>query len=197
MTRGKRSWCQRPSWLVPLGIAGLILFGLAGFKIASESGLKREMEAIRAKGLPTNPRELDAWYARVPIEENAALKFLEARVEFVEANDLGAIDWRAIPHDKRLNSETVRLLKSHSEKNVETLRLMRAASEFKRSRYPTDLSRAPDLDFKHLSPINGLAQLARWEAVLQSEEGNAEAALDALKSGFGVARTEAQEQLMF
>ena len=199
MNPEQRSWWRRPSRSAPAVILTLVVIGLVGFRMASRSGLNREMEEIRAKGLPTNPKELDEWYAAVPAMENAGLKLLEARDVFVEAEragDPGEVDWREIPHGEALDAETIGILEAHLGKNAETLRLMREAAKMERSRYPTDLSKAPDIKFDHLIPLKTLAQLARWEAVLKAERGDAAGAVEALKNGFAVAHTLAQEPLL-
>ena len=84
MSRAKRKWWRNPVVVVPLGMVVLGVIGVVGFRMAAARGLEREMEAIRARGLPTNPEEVDRWYAAVPKEENAALKILEAYDKHVE-----------------------------------------------------------------------------------------------------------------
>ena len=137
MTPFGRSGWRRPSRFIPLAVLGVVVFGAIGFFVASKTGLNRELANIRAKGLPTNPKELDAWYPKLPANENAALKLLEARDQFVAAGggrDPSEISWSEIPHDKPLEAQTVAILKVHLEKNATTLRLMQEASELQNSR---------------------------------------------------------------
>lgn len=199
MNPGQRKWWQRPWRIIPVALLFLAALGAVGYLAASKTGLKRELAAIRAKGLPTNPKELDAWYAKVPVEQNAAIKIIEAHSEFVaagEGRDPSEISWSEIPHDASLDATTVAILRFHLDRNTKTLRLLREASKLKRSRYPTDLSRSPDVSFTHLVPAKNLAQLARWEAVYQAERGDAAAALEAFRSGFAICHTLAQEPLL-
>jgi hypothetical protein len=176
-------------------LLALVIFGWVGFRFASKSGLNREIEQIRAKGLPTNPKELDAWYSAVPSAENAALKFLEAASVFVAPpRDRNPVDvhFGKIPHTQALDEKTIAILEEHVEKNEETLRLMREAAKMRRSRYPMDLSRAPDIKLDHLGHSRQLALLAHREAMLKAERGDRAGAIEALKNGLAVAHTLAQ-----
>jgi hypothetical protein len=113
MNPGQRTWWGRPFRAGLAAVLALAAVGLAGVRFASKSGLNREMEEIRTKGLPGNPKELDAWYAAVPAAENAGLKLMEARDVFVEAakaSDPGEVDWTAIPHDAALDAKTMFIL---------------------------------------------------------------------------------------
>src|SRR5215204_5451141 len=80
----ERAKWKRPSRLIPVVLAGLVVIGAVGFRVGSKGGLERELAEIRAKGLPTNPTELDKWYAAVPADENAGVKFLAAHDVYVE-----------------------------------------------------------------------------------------------------------------
>ena len=199
MSSTQRNGWLRPARVVPALFFALAAIGLVGVRMASQGGLNREMKEIRTKGWPTNPKELDAWYAGVPAAENAGLKFLEARDLFVEpghGSDPGEVDWREIPHNQALDAKTTAILQAHLGKNGETLRLRHEAAKWERSRYPIDLSRAPDLKIDHLLGLKRLAQLARWDALLKAERGDAAGAAEALKNGFAVAHTLAQEPLL-
>src|SRR5688572_28488526 len=84
MRKAKRKWWRKPVVVVPLGMVVLGVIGVVGFRMAAARGLEREMAAIRARGLPTSPEELNAWYVAVPKEENFALKVLAACERYVE-----------------------------------------------------------------------------------------------------------------
>src|SRR4051794_21364772 len=97
----QKHWWRRPSRAIPAVLLAFVAIAFVGIKLASRSGLNRELEKIRAKGWPTNPKELDAWYAAVPAEENAGLKFLEAGGALVEPSNggnPGDLNWRDIPN---------------------------------------------------------------------------------------------------
>ena len=199
MAANPRKGWRKPSRIIPLVILALVSFGAVGIKVTSRSGLQREFEMIRAKGLPTNPKELDAWYAAVPDAENAGLKVLEAGKVYVAPSkgiNPGDIDWRALPHRQPLDATLRTMLETHLAKNRAVLKLIHDATPLERSRYPTDISKAPSITFDHLVRVKNLTQLSRWEAVLKAEQGDAEGAARALKSGFALANTLAQEPLL-
>jgi hypothetical protein len=66
MNSSQKTWWSRPSRAISAFAVLLVAIGFGGFKVVSKHGLNRAMEEIRAKGLPTNPKELDAWYETVP-----------------------------------------------------------------------------------------------------------------------------------
>ena len=78
MNPKQKRWWKRPSVWISSVIFVLLLTGLLGAKISSKYGLKREIETIRARGLPTTLVELDAWHKHVPDQENLALALIEA-----------------------------------------------------------------------------------------------------------------------
>jgi hypothetical protein len=110
--------------------------------------------------------------------------------------DPGTVDWRAIRSDEALSAETVEMLESALAKNEETLTRMIQAARLKKSRFPADWSKAPDTLLPHLSKMKTLANLARWEAVLKAERGDAAGALEGLKIGYALTHTLAQEPLL-
>jgi hypothetical protein len=199
MNPTQRSWWSRPSCAVLAFILLLVVVGLGAFRVASKHALNRTLEEMHAKGLPMNPKELDAWYETVPVAENAGVKLLEAYAVFVEPkkeSDPGEVDWKKFPLGAALDGETIRILETHIGNNAEALRLMAQAAKMERSRYPIDLSKAPDITLNHLMGLKRLVQLARWNAVLKAEKGDAAGAAEALKDGFAVAHTLAQEPML-
>src|SRR5688572_5834331 len=78
------AWKRRRRW-VPLAAVALVLSGFFGVHLAAKMAVRRELNAIRARGLPTTCLELDTWYKHVPASENAALIFLNAGALRVDA----------------------------------------------------------------------------------------------------------------
>jgi hypothetical protein len=192
-----RSWWRRPGWIIPLAVVALVVIGIVGARVTARAGLKRELAAARAKGLPTNPKELDAWYAAVPAAENAALKVMEAQGLLVEEpEELKELRWSALESDDRLNPLFTVRLEEHLRKNEETLKLLHEAAELKRSRYPTDLSKGSETSFIHIFRIKQLAELLRFEAAFRAERGDSPGTVKALRSGFALAGTLAEEPVL-
>src|SRR5687768_7336010 len=79
----KAPW-RRPAVWVPLVL--VLFFGgsAALYYFNSKSEVEAELAAIRKRGLPTSPVELERWYKRVPAESNAALVLQEAYSLHVE-----------------------------------------------------------------------------------------------------------------
>jgi len=198
MNNARKGW-KRPGRLVPLALVLLVILGFTAFRIASRSGVKRQIEALRAKGFPTTEVELDKWYARVPAGENAAIAFLDAYAYYVEPvrtnnpsenNKVKMSLGQPLPP---LLAEQVKFLLS---RNRETIQALHAGAELTRSRYPIDMTRGFATLLPHLAQLKRLGQLLKWEAIQQSTEGNPEAALKAIKSGFAVAASLDDEPIL-
>src|SRR5687768_2993851 len=125
-TMSNKSW-KRPSRLVPLALVLLAIFAFTAYRFAARSGVKREIEAIRARGLPTTLLELDKWYRAVPASENAALAFLDAYALYVapgstnnpsENNKVKMVLGQPLPPQL---AEQVKLLLSKNHETIEEL----------------------------------------------------------------------------
>src|SRR5437773_9707031 len=66
-------------------IAGALVLALVLVRITQRHQAQARLETIRKAGFPASLDELNSWYAIVPWEENAALKFLEAADSKVDA----------------------------------------------------------------------------------------------------------------
>ncbi|HEX7860731.1 MAG TPA: hypothetical protein VF773_10420 [Verrucomicrobiae bacterium] len=189
----------RPRRLIPLALLLLILLAVIGLKLSSRSSLERELAAIRAQGLPTNPIELDRWYTHVPASSNAALKFLEAYQHIVSPppkENPDMIGLKDIPHDQPLDLNSKRIVEEHVTKNKETLQVLHEAARFPLSRYPAEIHKAPEFNSTHLSPVMQLIRLLRWEAIIAAEQKDSAAASQALQTGFALGQTLAREPLL-
>src|SRR5687768_11665920 len=156
MSRPKKKWWRSPVVVVPLGMVVLGVIGVVGFRMAAARGLKREMTAIRARGLPTNPEELNAWYVMVPAEENFALKVLEAGARLVEPSsrlDPLKYSLRDTPDGEALSDEVAEAAVDYAEKNREVLEEIHQSAGLKRSRYPVGLSDSKASKVDHLGKV--------------------------------------------
>src|SRR5687768_17216060 len=75
---------KRPGRWIPLAVLTILVVSAVAYRIASGSGVKRQVAEIKARRLPVSPGELDLWYRRVPATSNAALAYLEAYSFFVQ-----------------------------------------------------------------------------------------------------------------
>jgi hypothetical protein len=197
-TMSNRSW-KRPSRLVPLALVLLVILAFTAYRIAARSGVKREIEAIRARGLPTTLLELDKWYRVVPASENAAIAFMDAYALYVapvstnnpsENNKVKMVLGQPLPPQL---AEQVQMLLS---KNRETIEELHKAAELKQSRYPIDMTRGFATLLPHLVNLKRMGQLLGWEAVQQSADGNKAATLKAIQSAFAVAASLDEEPIL-
>ena len=194
MIDGNERWRRPGRW-----VAGLVFVFVVGsviaYRVASTSGVKQEVEAIRKRGLPTSPRELDDWYRRVPQKENAAMAYVDAYLSYItpkkNPSEMGGgktLLGQALPE------EMAEAVAEHVGRNAETLAKIHAASNFKASRYPVDLSRGFETLLPHLSQVKQMVQLVKWEAI-QFSEGAGDKAVKSLKSGFALAASLEEEPL--
>src|SRR5687768_4037223 len=84
VTVERKALWRRPAVWVPLVL--VLFFGgsTALYYLNSKSAVEAELAAIKKRGFPTSPVELEAWYKRVPAESNAALVLQEAYSLHVE-----------------------------------------------------------------------------------------------------------------
>ena len=185
--------------LVPVALVLLVVVTFTAYRIVSRSGVKREVEALRARGLPTTLLELDKWYRVVPASENAAIAFMDAYALYVapastnnpsENNKMKRVLGEPLPQQL---AEQVKMLLS---KNRETIEELHKAAELTQSRYPIDMTRGFATLLPHLAQLKRLGQLLGWEAVQQSADGSKDAALKALKSAFAVAASLDEEPIL-
>jgi hypothetical protein len=189
MNPAPKRWWRRPMWLILFALVALFAAGLVGSKLASSRGLNRQLEAVRAEGLPTTPVELDAWYKQVPASENIALAILDAHLKHVrpaeDRDPMMMYSWRDIRRSERLPPLFAAAAADYVGKNPETIELLQAAASRKRSRYPVDLSQTRRGN-SMLAPVKGMAQLLRWDIIVKAENGDAEGARASIRAGFAI-----------
>ena len=193
-----RKW-RRPKFWVPAAL--IVFFVVAGvaMRFASTSAANQRLEAIRKEGLPANSLELDTWYKRVPLSDNAAEAILLATFHRVapaagknpNGNSMDEFVTRGPVPPKLAEAiaEYVRANAAAIEKLEEAVRLSG-------SRYPVDLTKGAAITIGHLSPVKDLAFLMKWAAVQGSLEGKPDVAVRHLKTGFAIAGTLALEPLL-
>jgi hypothetical protein len=181
---------RRLKRLALLTVAFLVL--LVASSIAMRAHTKRAMErelyAIRDRGFPTSPQEVNAWYASVAADENSALVILKAHDFYVEA---GANDPRELSEGlvlgETLPPKLAGAIANFVERNGRALAELHRASQLPKSRYPVDLTPGIASLLPHLTRVKSLAELLKWEAIYHSARGNRTDAVRAIESGFGIA----------
>jgi hypothetical protein len=185
----KRSW-RRPVWLSLFALVALLILGPLGAKLASARTLNRQIDIIRAQGLPATPRELDAWYKTVPASENLALAILEAHAKYIEPSEdrnPGLMySWRDHKKGEKLPPLVAGAAADYVGRNAETIALLHDASSLKQSRYHVDLSQGVTASNSKLAAVKAMASLLRWDAILRAENGDAAGARATIRAGFAL-----------
>ena len=185
---------------MPMVIVFLAVIALIALRATANSGAKGEVAAIRARGLPVNEKELNAWYKPVPAAENAALLFAAAAAEYVEPPASMNPSLRArmaeLTPGEPLPDELKEAVALLVEENEVTLQKIDAAAKLKASRYPIDLSQGFATLLPHLANLKKLAQLSSWAAVQRSGEEKPGEAVRILANGFALAASLEEEPLV-
>src|SRR5688572_27883400 len=140
VTGSKALWRQPKVW-VPLMKVLFLGGSFALYYFNSKSAVETELAAIRKRGLPSAPVELDAWYRKIPAESNAALVLQEAYSLHVEPGsdnpqELG----KELKVGEPLSDELRAAAEDYLKDNAETLEKVRAAAQLREARFPIDLT---------------------------------------------------------
>ncbi len=140
----KKMWrreFRRPGFLLPITML-LLCLGLSFFVLSHPPAAHKK---LKEDGYPITCEELDAIYATVPEEENAAPYYLAAGSKKQETLDWQLEDELPIVGDAEITesieeifSEEMRTAIQHYlEENQQTLALLRKARNYPKSRYPS------------------------------------------------------------
>ena len=198
MTEGISRW-KRPGRWVPLLILVFLIGSFTAYRVFSTSGVKQEVEEIRARGLPASAVELDKWYQRVPMAENAAMGYLDAYLSYTtpgKKKNPNEFPQNAIATAEPLPEDLAEAVDVYIAANEETVEKIHDAAKFKSSRYPIDLTKGPGTLLPHLAQVKAMAQLMKWDAIQHSKNGEQEKAVRSLESGFALSRSLRGEPLL-
>ncbi|HEX7859817.1 MAG TPA: hypothetical protein VF773_05810 [Verrucomicrobiae bacterium] len=155
--------------------------------------ISKELERIRAAGLPAEFEELNEWYERVPDSSNAAVGVLRAIEKFKRSEELGM----SLPQGAQsLSPEFANAIADHIENNQETLEILAEALKLNGARYPLTFQGNIQTIPPHLAELKKLANLLRYAAANAATNGEAERTFEALRNGFLLAGTLRNEPLM-
>jgi len=163
-------------------------------KLAMEVDAK--LQAIRMAGLPTNGKELNAYYPAVPDNENAALVMTQAFAlmqNYPDDRSNEVANFKMPTRGQSLAAEQKQLLSGYVEMNSAALDKMREAIKLPESRYPVDYTPGPATLLPHLSKLRDLAKIVRYESLLASESGDTTNTVDAIENLVGMTHTLDQE----
>lgn len=180
----------------------LLLIGVCAFaifRLRLKWTLNARIEAIRAAGYPVTCAELDAWYTIPDDAENAAYTILDALDCFqdwdkTELEALPLVGRAELPaRTEPLTDEMKSLIAGYIADNNEALELLQVGTQIEHCRYPADYSAGFATTLNHLPNMRKCLFLLNLEALLHAENGEADAAIRSVRSGFGLARSLLKE----
>src|SRR5687767_6492444 len=174
--------------LMAVALLVLLAASVIAIRTLAKRAMDRELQAIRDRGFPTSPQEVNAWYASVPPDENSALVILKAHDFYIEA---GANDPKDLSQGlvlgETLPPKLAGAIAGLVERNGKALAELHRSSQLPNSRYPVDLTPGLASLLPHLTRVKAMAELLKWEAIYHSARGNRTNAVRAIESGFGTA----------
>jgi hypothetical protein len=182
-------------WPWVLLIVGLLAIGAdQAYRLILTSRIKVQLARLRQAGYPTNTRELEAAGPRVPDQQNAALRLLEAIDYLAIGPEAFNRQWPG--RREELGPEERDTLKDILTNNAPALETIHLAAQLKQSRFPLDYSRGPNMLLPHLVKLKSLTHLLRAQTVILSEQGKPELAVQSVLDSLAVARSLDTEPLL-
>jgi hypothetical protein len=154
----------------------LFLLCLAAFlvwRVVLHRDVTRQLDRIRAAGLPSMGLELNAWQT-VPDAENGALVLTQAFTLLRTFPDRRSNEVRETSLFLRTNRWAPPLhamVAAYAETNQAALIKIQEGLRFPRYRYPVDYSYGLDTQNPYLGPLREAARIEALQAVLEAEAG--------------------------
>jgi Bacterial type II secretion system protein G. len=155
-----------------------------------------KLQEIRAAGLPTDGKELNAYYPAVPDNKNAALVMTQAFAlvgDYSDSRSNEIANFKIPSRGQSLTPEQKKLLSGYAEMNSDAFAKMREAIKLPESRYPLDYTPGPDTLLPHLGKLKKLAVIVRYKSFLESESGDTTNAVFDIENLCGMSQTLDQE----
>jgi hypothetical protein len=171
----------------------ILVAGLIAFRGSGQSGVQRQIAAIRKAGLPASSADLDRWYERPAPSNNAALLVVDAAREHVT---IGGILGSFPAAGEALSPEMKKAIIEHIDENREVLQKLHVAARLEESRYPINLNVGVNTLLPHLAQVKGMTQTLRYDAMLHGANNDPERAVHSIDTSFALARTLRNEPLL-
>jgi len=172
-------------------------------RVSQQHRTQSYLDHIRKDGLPATLEEANSWYAMVPPDENAAIKFLEAADARIDAPPklqahlpvVGKVG--TLPEaGTGLADEMREAIESYLSENEPALQSAHEAAHLKKSRYPMDLRQGFSTLLPHLARLKGLTQLLKLEGISYSDQHKADLAVRSALTSFALAHSLRDEPVM-
>ena len=204
VTRSRRLGWKSLLFVIP----GLLAMSVGLWAYHNHSVSAAILERFRAQGLPTDPVELNRWYASVPAHENMALALLDAAQAvrdpvsktnpaypyFSEKSRMSTLPSARTTHPVA-PEDLVRWRKAVDAMPEVWVAMDRARSR-PHSRYPVDLRSGFGTALPHLARLKSLSQACALRALVAREEGKAEEAVRSLGDGLRITESLVPEPLL-
>lgn len=179
--------------LAVLVLFALLVVGFIVWRVNLAHAVNTKLAAIRAAGLPTNGKELNAYYPAVPDNENAALVMTQAFALIRNLPDRHSNEELAKletpPRGQTLTVEQKRLLSSYVATNAAALAKASQALKLPQSRYPVDFSPGLDTSLSHLGGLRELGGIAQCQSLLAADSASSDDVARPISIMLGIART--------
>lgn len=185
---------RRPVLTVVVGGLLFLVAAIAIWRMSVNSANKDRLRAITARGEPVDVVALDKFYSAVPDGSNAALVWLRGAAAMSGTED--ALRKVSSKWNKPLTPEHLEVASEVLSSNKEALAIFRRAAALPCSRYPVVLSQTPHTNFQYLADVKGAAQLLRMAALVAAQQGDSQAASDAVTQIFAAGNSFATEPLL-
>ncbi len=154
-----------------LVVLAVIVAAFVAWRLVSSRGADSAIERLRARGLPTNPVELDQWYKAVPAGENLATAVIDASDAHRQPRDaantpyLGRMDVPPHPVDPTL----VAKWKAYLDDSSAVFDALETARKRTASRFPMNLKLGFGATFPAYNQLKGLEQFLAVAALTHAE----------------------------
>ncbi len=197
----RRPRLQRWHWIVIVLLLPFVA-GIVAVKIRRhglEKEIARELAAIRARGEPVTPEELDAWYPKVPDAQNGALVITQAFAMASEIEKRGSenlSDLFKLTSQRTLSDESLIQVRQAVSAREPALRRLQTGLEGDSFRYPIEFTNGLFTTLPHLGRLRSAAQILALEARLAVADQRPDLAAERLANGLKLAETLENEPLL-
>jgi hypothetical protein len=173
-------------FLTVMTLAGVMLAAVMAWQCSRTSVEQHRIFRMAVvHGYPTTLEQLDAWYAPVPPDENAALGYVLAGAHLPGLYDLGET-WPSL--DQPMPDDQRRRVAGRLVQHSEALTLIHQAGQLPQARYDVAMA-STAFNPTDLLPVRQCAALLDAQAMLAAEESRGDDAMDALLSMMALARS--------
>ena len=188
-------------WLIGIVVAVVVLVGgYLVYRWALRRGVEKRYAAIRAAGQPVTLKELAEWYPTPPLGLNGADVYGQA---FLKYSDTGAdnenlpvVGEADLPElGEPVPPDMLTAIREYLAANEDALVLLHEAAAYDECRYPINMIAGPAARLQHLASLRQAARLLYLQAILESEDGDAEGAVRAIQNSLAAAQSLRNEPI--